>query len=667
MTAASTALSATLHHATFATWATAWVDAGVLGLGDVHVAERLGLLLGEPHREVLLAAAFAVRAPRQGHTGYAPLPRPPAVPDGDRLAPPLPWPADLDAWRAAIAHSPLVGPDVDAQRPFVWDGEMLQLHRLALYEHRLAADLTARATYLPPHDVDVATLTADLAQLFPAQPQSTAPDLQKLAAAMAVLSRTTVISGGPGTGKTTTILRVLVALKRQAAALGRETPRVALAAPTGKAAARMREALLEGSQPKADGSGAPVSDLVQAERPWLESLQARTLHKLLGWRPATPSRFVHNRENPLPYDVIVVDEASMIDLAMMAKLVQAVPVDGRLVLLGDRNQLASVDAGCALGDITSGTGAQGIRLSPAAAARLAEAVGTALVEPCVVAEASELSGGMVHLLKAHRFKNPQLGRAITQVALASNTDDERVRSAAIDEALAVLTAQADGIALVPHVGPIDRPQWAPEPLGDVVTKFTEALRPLKTATDDATLATVLRALDGVRVLTAHRQGDLGVRGLNETLTLAIQGRLKPKKSGVWWTGRVVLVTANDAEQGLWNGDVGVALWDESGWQVAFAGPSGPRRIGVAALPEHETAFAMTIHKSQGSQFAHVCLVLPAALSPIMTRELVYTGISRASQTLTLCGSADIVRQALQVRVQRATRLGPLLWPAGASV
>lgn len=643
-------LTPTLSNPAFGARVAPLVDTGVLSLSDVHTVDRLGRLANESDTDVLAALAFAVRAPRLGHTGVRLLQI-----GGLSAAAACAWPEDLEGWATRVASSPLVASG--AAGPFVFDGGLLQLTRMATYEGRLAAGLRARASYLPRESLDVRSLAGVLDGLFPGVP---ADDPQKLAAALSVLSRTTIISGGPGTGKTTTIRKVLLALYAESQRNGVEAPRVALAAPTGKAAARMRQSLCSRKDADAD----PAWDAGWA---WLKTLPAVTLHRLLGWQPRTPSRYRHGPENPLAADVVVVDEASMVDVAMMCKLVEAVAPNARLVLLGDRNQLASVEAGCALADITAGTGSSGIRLPTAAADRIAEVLGSAAVKGRGSSDAPAIGGGMVHFTTAFRFTNKALEAPIYALADASNVADADAPPHLARALEGLLRSGDPSVEHVPHgPGGLDA-----NVLKRIVHAYAAVLKPL--VSDPRSVGVqgeALRQIDALRVLAAHRKGTFGVEGLNATIVAALKALLPDTpQHGPWWVGRVVLVTENDYEHGLWNGDIGIATRDAEGWAVVFPAEvaSGVKRVAVTSMPAHETAFAMTIHKSQGSQFEHAYVVLPERGTQLLTRELVYTGISRAQGRLTLCGSADVLKSALDVRVVRATSLQARLWGADGAV
>ena len=633
-----------------------WLSAGLLDSSELYAAHHLGLLVGESRPLVLLAAALALRAPGAGHTGADLAALHPtlnaAAAEAD-VTQPLPLPP-FDTWLTEVLDSALVGPDLQAHRPLVWQPPLLQTHRMATYEAQLAGRLLERGGFWPEAAIDLPRLQADLQRLTNDQQTS---DEQKIAATITTLARTTVISGGPGTGKTTTIRKVLLALRGQVMGAGLPPLRVALAAPTGKAAARMRESLL-------DGLDNPALPVHSDEKVWLASLQSVTLHKLLGYQPRTPSRPKHNRSNPLPFDVIVVDEASMVDVALMCKLLLAVADSARLVLLGDRNQLASVEAGSVLADVTAGSGDLGLCLPPALKARLDAVWPQAVVQAKLEPQAPDFAAGMVRFTQAFRFANHDLRDAIYALAAASDTTDAATMAQKLAQALdLLLSGKATGLRHVPHQD--DGQTCDPQVLAAAAQTYAQALRPLLQARPDDTTTQqqALQGIDAIRVLAAHRKGTLGVSGLNVVLSQLVQQELGLSEAETrqeLWPGRLILVTQNDYETGLWNGDLGIVL--RGSRKVLFSGPDGPRQVAVAALPPHETAFAMTIHKSQGSQFVHTVVVLPAKDTRLLSRELIYTAISRAKKQLTVCGDPRVLRTALQRRVQRATNLAGLLWP-----
>jgi exodeoxyribonuclease V alpha subunit len=566
--------------------------AGVLSAADVHVAQRLGRLAGEPDEAALLAAAFAARAPRLAHVCVD------LATARERVAVDTDLPVDVGAlpwpggWVDTVAASPLVA----GGGPLQLDGTRLYLDRYWREERQVAADLRARGALDAPN-VDEDLLAVGLTELFGPD----ANDHQRLAAATAVSRRLAVVAGGPGTGKTTTVARVLALLHDQAVSAGQRAPLVALAAPTGKAAARLEEAVHDEARRLA------VSDEAKT---WLLSLSAVTLHRLLGWQPANRARFHHDRSNRLPHGVVVVDETSMVALTLMARLLEAVRPAARLVLVGDPDQLASVEAGAVLGDIVAG---------------------------------AAVADGIVVLRKVHRF-----GGAIAQLAEAVQRGDA---GAAMD----VLTGDHPDVA------------WLPV---DVAAAGRAALAPVRDAVVDAGGRVAeaaalgrgrdaLAALGSFRLLCAHRRGPYGV----SAWTGHVERWLNLTGAGGWYAGRPLLVAENDYGLGLYNGDSGVVVahGDAGGVRAVFERRGQLLELTPQRLPPVETVYAMTVHKAQGSQFDEVAVLLPDAGSPILTRELLYTAITRARRRLILVGTEETVRGAVERPITRASGLRERLW------
>ncbi|MCM3660993.1 exodeoxyribonuclease V subunit alpha [Georgenia satyanarayanai] len=572
--------------------------AGVLAAADVQVARRLGSLVGERDESVLLAVALATRAVRSGsvclHLEDA------ASFAADAESPPdeLPWPAPA-AWQAAIEASPLVAVGVEgpADRPVRWVGGRLYLDRYWRHEMVVRRQADARLA-APPAAVDDSRLTAALDRLLPAA----GDELQRQAAAAAVTGRLTVLTGGPGTGKTTTVARLIAVLQDVAGPL-----RIALAAPTGKAAARLQEAVHE-----------VVDELGQEDRERVGTLSASTLHRLLGWLPGSSTRFRHGPGRHLPHDVVVVDETSMVSLPLMARLLEALRPDARLVLVGDPDQLASVEAGAVLGDLV---------------ARTPEASG---------------AGGVVRLLTVHRQEE---GSAILPLAAA-------IRAGDAEETLRLLRAGHPSVELV-ELAEDGVPGDAA--LTSLRADAAAAGRELVHAARAGDAAGALRALGSHRLLVAHRRGPAGVAHWSALVEQWVAEAAGPHPEPLdprspWYPGRPVLVTANDRETGLYNGDTGVVVADGEGLVAVLGDPGAPLRVRTHRLPAVETVHAMTVHRGQGSQFARVSLVLPPAASPLLTRELLYTAVTRAREHVRVLGSAAAVRRAVQTPVRRASGL-----------
>lgn len=546
-------------------------DAGVIDAADVLVAQRMTAMAGESDERVALAVAFVVRAVRGGSVCVTL----PALPDQIAM-PDLPWPVAQE-WLAAVAASPLLGsPPV-----LHLEADLLYLDRYWLEERQVADDVLGMVAARPP-----GVLPA-IDRLFP-----TGYEEQRRAAQIALSQRLTVLTGGPGTGKTTTVARLLALLAEQAELSGKPRLRVALAAPTGKAAARLQEAVqLE------------VDELGAVDRERLRGLRATTLHRLLGSRPDTSSRFRHHRGNRLPHDVIVVDETSMVSLTMMARLVEAVRPESRLLLVGDPDQLASVEAGAVLADLVDGLGSLGD--TPVAT-----------------------------LVTSHRF-GPSIGRLASAIRLGEP-----------DDALDVLAAGGA------HIEWIDT-ELPAEHLRKIVVPHALRLREAAILGDAyAALAT----LEEHRLLCAHRHGPYGATYWNRQVERWLTEATDMPLWASWYVGRPFLATANDYGLGIYNGDVGVAVLRDGALRGVVAGTEGALEFATSRLADIDTMHAMTIHKSQGSQAAEVTVLLPPADSRLLTRELLYTAITRARTKVRVIGSAEQLRAAVARRAVRASGL-----------
>ncbi len=600
-------------------------EAGVLSAADVHVAQRLGWLAGEDDERVLLAAALAVRAVRGGSVCVR-LDDPDllAVAEVDDRADPVEAPGLPAAteWADVLAASSLVarGADGPDNRPVRVVGTRVYLDRYWRDEQLVRTEIEGRLV-APPFDVDPAALAGALARLFSAPHDR----LQRLAAATAALSRLTVLTGGPGTGKTTTVARLIAALQ----AVAGPGLRVALAAPTGKAAARLQQAVR-----------AEIDRCDPDDRGRVGAVSATTVHRLLGWRPDTSTRFVHDRHRHLPHDVVVVDESSMVSLPLMARLLEALRPQARLVLVGDPDQLASVEAGAVLGDLVARPPV-GRALSDAVDAVEAVAPGTALTEE---PERRALSNGIVRLTTLHRF-----GREIGGLA-------EAVRAGSADDVLARLRGGTDAVDWVELAG--DRP---PErQLAGMRADAENGGRALVRAAASGDVPGALAALDSHRVLLAHRRGPAGVSFWAAEVEAWVRAAVGPDTippDVPWYPGQPLLVSANDRDTNLYNGDTGVVVADPvGGLTAAFGDPAAPILVRLHRLPAVETVYAMTVHRGQGSSFGSVSVLLPAASSPLLTRELLYTAITRARDKVRLIASEDAVRAAVTRPVRRASGL-----------
>lgn len=583
-----------------------------------------------------------------------------------------------DDWHQALAQ-PLVIGGGNANTPLVCADLRLYLRRYWGYEQRIAAGIQARLAPVsaiadPDSDQGRALKTA-LDGLFGAEP--TPLNWQKLACALAARHGFGVITGGPGTGKTTTVVRLLAAL--QSAASQRvdapQSLRIRLAAPTGKAAARL-----------SDSIAAAVGQLPLGELPGGASLAhaiptvVTTLHRLLGSRPGSRA-FRHNRRNPLALDVLVIDEASMVDVEMMASVFDALPASARLILLGDKDQLASVDAGAVLGELCQR--ADGGYYTAATADWLRAMTGMTVPDDCLDPAGVALDQSIAMLRVSYRFN---AGSGVGMLASAVN-------AGRLD---AGLVSQFRGstygdVAWMPLTGPDPRGRlaghaltgspeafaWTDVDTAPVPTGYQHYLEVMNNGQPeqgaensdiDAWAASVLAAFSDFQVLCALRHGPYGVDGLNALIESALvrAGQINTDKG--WYRGRPILVTRNDYNLGLMNGDIGIAL-DRPGEdrllrRVAFPatdGQGGIRWISPSRLQSVETVFAMTVHKSQGSEFSHTCLVLPDRLSPVLTRELIYTGITRARHWLSVVMANErVVLDACRRGVIRTSGLGRIL-------
>ena len=537
----------------------------------------------------------------------------------------------LDRLRELLLATPPVGVPGEFTPLVLAAGERLYLHRYWQYERDLARVITGLAGAVCA--VDEGLLRDGLARLFPAGDDG--PDWQTVAAATALRKRFCVISGGPGTGKTTTVVKIIALLAEQS---GDVPPRIALAAPTGKAAARLKESIV------ALKGGLPCSDRVRGLIPE----EVATLHRLLGARGRSV-RFRHSAENPLPWDVVIVDEASMVDLPLMAKLALALRSDARLILLGDRDQLASVEAGAVLGDIC-GRG-RPVRFSPECAAYLSRATGSQLPTELIGGAGSPesrvpvpgpcLADCLVILRKNWRFGE---GSVIGAAARAINAGEGNAARDLLGERGWGDIPAADGLrrALAERV----------------VAGYTAYLRA-------ESPAEALRRFEEFRVLCALRRGPWGVESVNLLIEEILAGEGLIDRRSRWYRGRPIMVTANAPPLKLFNGDVGIVFPDETAdgrLRVCFPRSGGGiRSVSPLRLPPHETVFAMTVHKSQGSEFDRLLLILPPHDTPLLTRELVYTGLTRARSGAEVWGDGELFRQAVARRTQRDSGLEEILW------
>ncbi|MCD5997389.1 exodeoxyribonuclease V subunit alpha [Pseudomonas sp. CDFA 602] len=657
-----------------------WVERGWLRALDRAFVAFLSDLDPQSDPLVLVAAALTSHQLGHGHVCldlYETLKEPDFAlslpPEGDLHSTPMLLPSQLlaaldgAAWCQALAGSRLVAQTGDttmeaSQKPLVLSDRRLYLRRYWTYERRIAVALRQRLAQqeAPPLD-----LAQRLTALFgPANPAPGALiDWQKLACALATRRAFSIITGGPGTGKTTTVVRLLALLQAPAVQSGQPL-RIRLAAPTGKAAARLTESISQ--QVQSLDVSADIRQKIPSE--------VTTVHRLLGSRPGT-RHFRHHAGNPLPLDVLVVDEASMIDLEMMANLLDALPPHARMVLLGDKDQLASVEAGAVLGDLCRD--AEDGFYSPDTQAWLESVSGEDLSK-------SELSAGdaqhhplaqqVVMLRHSRRFGE---GSGIGQLARLVNQQQDQAARALLaagshqDVFSVVLKGEQDLKFERLMLDGIGLGEQGPQGYRHYLNVLA-AERPLEGATLENECWTlwarsVLEAFDAFQLLCAVRKGPWGVEGLNQRITHALFNAKLIESEQQWYEGRPVLMTHNDYGLGLMNGDIGIALRlperDGDGKQVlrvAFPrndGSGGVRFVLPSRLNEVETVYAMTVHKSQGSEFAHTALILPEALNPVLTKELIYTGITRAKHWYSLIEPRQgVFEEALRRKVKRLSGL-----------
>lgn len=536
--------------------------------------------------------------------------------DGSRR---IPVNISLKRWRQVLSGSSVVG-TVNEKKPMILDGNLLYLQRYWNYENIVAQAIRERCrSHIPVYEMPDGE-----EMLTGARSDNELQDPDQADAVCGALGRRfMVISGGPGTGKTTTIARIIATLRHL---YGDATPRIMLAAPTGKAAARMQEALHQGMRHLLKNHPADPSD-----RP----IEAKTLHRLLGIMPGRhQSRF--SGKNPLSADVVIVDEASMIDLSLMARLIEAVPLDARLILVGDKDQLSSVEAGSVLGDICAGISAIDTKKSRR---NVKDGHGIPLSEHMVV------------LQKSYRFSS---GSGIDELGKAINEgNSQRVLELLTDSSKDQIDFRS-----IDAFGDIE------DTLPQLVM---ESISPILTSKD---LSSALAHLEQVKILTPLRKGPFGVASINQLVetTLRKNGLIHPAPGweAQWYTGRPVIMNRNDYYHHLFNGDVGITIVDRSDGQhqvrIGFSDGLGQiRYLAPDQLPDHETVYAMTVHKSQGTEFQKVVLILPDRDSPLLTRELIYTAVTRARRRVEIWGRHDVLSAAVERQIHRASGLRKKLW------
>ncbi|MFP6560113.1 exodeoxyribonuclease V subunit alpha [Paraburkholderia sp. B3] len=668
-----------------------WVERGWLRSLDGAFVRFLRTEAPEATPLLLLAAALASHQLGRGHVCLdlqATLDDPAFAlslpPDGPQPAgaelPPSPAEilagVTLAQWCEALGVAGVVDTEgvSGGDTPLVMTGTRLYLRRYWQYEQdvrvgiekRLARGAQLEAA-LPPG----AARTALDALFGPRDGEQAArrADWQKLACALAARSAFSIVTGGPGTGKTTTVVRLLALLQTLALGAANARPlRIRLAAPTGKAAARLNESIA-GAVERLPFAALPNGEALRAAIPKVVA----TLHRVLGTRPGT-RRFRHDAANPLPVDVLVIDEASMVDLEMMAAVLDALPPGARLILLGDKDQLASVEAGAVLGELCDR--AREGHYTEATRTWLEAATGERIDAAMLDAQGLPLDQAVAMLRESHRFAaDSGIGALAELVNVGDAVGVAKVWSRGYADLarLACSTADDGSFAALIVDGLAGDRAAAPDARRRGYRRYLEtmcATQPAPGASPEALAqwaAGVLKAHGEFQLLCALRRGAWGVEGLNRRVARLLQAQNLIDPRGDWYAGRPVLVTHNDYELGLMNGDIGIALAlpVEAGAQpvlrVAFPAGDGAgsvKWVSPSRLQGVETVFALTVHKSQGSEFAHAALVLPDTYSPILTRELVYTGITRARTFFTLAvpEGRSVLERAVHAKVRRASGL-----------
>jgi len=590
------------------------VKAGRLREIDLHAALFVNRLAAKPSAELLLAAALASRAVGEGHICM-----PLELSAGqDVFSPDVRCRApELARWRDCLVDSGVVGAPGSGEPLVLDEADRLYLNRYFRCESSIAGDLLRRSRGMIRVVRDHAAPL--LARLFP---DAGAGDWQKAAVAVAAVKRFVVISGGPGTGKTYTVARVLALLQ----ALSGGSLRIGLAAPTGKAAVRLQESIGKARLTIDEDLAA----MVPAE--------THTLHRLLGFSPADGS-FRHNRENRLQLDLLIVDEASMIDVPLMAALVEALPAETRVVMLGDRDQLTSVEAGSLFGDICSQD------ISGWSDSVCGEVEALAGWAPPPEHDSETFADSIVLLRTSYRFRGRE---GISSLARAVNSEDKDFPGSIPDQ------GRGDLVLLEPDQ---DRDR------SRLSKRLLSGFRHLFEARDPGE---ALASLDRFRVLCAVREGPQGVAGMNLLAEQVLHRHGVVTAAEQWYRGRPVIIRSNHYGLRLFNGDTGVTWPDGEGKQWAwFSRPDGSlHQVPLSRLPEHDTAYAITVHQSQGSEFAEVLFVLPEVDSRVLCRELLYTGITRARDRLVLYCDSELLATWSRRRIVRYSGLREKLWKTG---
>ncbi|MGD0624984.1 MAG: exodeoxyribonuclease V subunit alpha [Thermodesulfobacteriota bacterium] len=592
---------------------------------DIQFAGFITRLSGKENPELFFAAALASHYQGEGNICFDL-----SAVAGKKLLeddPDSPICPELNKWIGILKKEDIVGRPGD-YKPLILDGPRLYLYRYWDYEKKLIDILRERANNGSPV-VDEGLLKDGLNRLFPNKSLGET-DWQKVAGFTSALKKFCIISGGPGTGKTFTVAKILALLLEQRKG---ENLRIALAAPTGKAAARLQDAIRNARE------GLNCPDNIKTAIP----AEASTIHRLLKSIPDSPY-FRFDAQNPLPADVVVIDEASMIDLALLSKLAQAVPSGSKLILLGDKDQLASVEAGAVLGDICDTGNDHGF--SEKFQESFQRVTGEILIDRRGSTGQPGMSDSIVQLRKSYRFGSSS---GIGAVSRAVNEGDANLALSLMKDP-AYPDIQWHGLP---------RPEALASVIRDrVISGFSGYLKkrdPIE----------IMDLFNDFRILCTVRDGPFGVHVLNLLVEQILRREGLIQQESRWYPERPVMVTKNDYNLRLFNGDVGITLVDPEGnkeLRVFFPSQEGAiRKFPPLRLPEHETVYAMTVHKSQGSEFKQVLFILPDGLSPVLTRELIYTAITRAKQKVEVWGKEEIFHAAVSRRIARTSGLRDALW------
>ncbi len=596
---------------------------GIFSDLDVHFTKLMFSLSDSMDEESLLGVVLASHFTTQGSScvdlSVLADQSFPLQSDSDIEAIPCPI---LSQWHSSLRKCCVVGSPPN-YTPLILNGDRLYLYRYFEYEQQLAAQIRHRCRQ-QCREVHPDILEEGLSRLFPFQ-QGISTDQQKIAARNAVLRHVCIISGGPGSGKTSTVIKILALLLEQNKNLN-----IALAAPTGKAAVRLQEAITQ-ILPHLNCASS-IKEVIPQE--------TYTIHRLLGSRPNSPY-FRSHAGNLLPYDVVVVDEASMVDLALMTKLAMALSKSARWILLGDKDQLASVEAGTVLGDICEAGMGENIKNDHSHSPNSHSAQSPINLLDNEAPRSQSLTDSIVLLDKSYRFGE---NSGIWKLAQA-------VRQGESENALRILNSES-----YPDVNwqDLGLSEGLPSSLiSEIVVSFSRCL-------EEKLPDRVLQLFEKYRVLCATRRGPYGVEAINRRIREELNKKGLIRTQSRWYHGNPIMITRNDYTLNLFNGDIGIILRNPASHnelQAFFPSREGEiRSFFPNRLPAHETVYAMTIHKSQGSEFDNVLILLPHQFSPLLSRELVYTGITRAKQRVSIWGNEPVFSMAIHEKISRSSGL-----------